>query len=172
MTNQASDNSRANSEFERDPRRRMEMQTRRLLDDLYRQRWGEYEIVRDSMTAERLGIDAVVYADDGAHSIQEKVLSNEFARYRTLTVERYQDPQKGERGDWWHIVPQLYLVAYLNLRGDGFAHYMCVNWHALRHYPRTLPWRHQVNKNGRARASFSYIRYESIPNSCVVFSKH
>jgi hypothetical protein len=160
-------------------RRRQELLARPIADAVY---YGIYpslvDIERfDDATDERHlldrehAIDAKLTFKNGQiMTMQEKFLSAEYARYRSLTVEYEQNQHTHEHGDWFKIASQLYFVGYLTPDAQAFSIWMLVDFARLIHATQEgrVIWQQNANKDGRAKASFCFTRFDNIPMDCVI----
>lgn len=166
--------------FDKDPRRQQELAMRPHADTIYAKVFGitTGNIHRhDSPDDERHlldrlhAIDVTVTLPSGmVINGQEKFLSHEYLKYKSLTVEYYQNPKTKERGDWFNLAAQFYMVGYANADGTGFATWSIINWPSLvmATHNGAVVWQDNDNKNGKARASFRYISFDKIPQACVI----
>jgi hypothetical protein len=99
---------------------------------------------------------------------QEKFLRAQYASFRTVTVEYWQDPATHEPGDWFRLACQFYFVGYGD--GDAMEPWVLLDWPrvVLATEEGRLCWRNNVNQNGRARASFRYIPMDELPRECCL----
>lgn len=165
--------------FERDPRRRQEIAGRPIADDLYRQVFGQniaiarMEREEDKELDKRFAIDVEITLSTGQILLgQEKFLSYEYARYRSVTVEYEQNQFTKERGDWFRLATQLYFVGYFTADGKRFDPWVLLNWPniVIATSRGRLRWFDNNNQNGRARASFRWCRMDNIPQECLIAS--
>jgi hypothetical protein len=164
--------------FNNDPRRKQELRLRPACDAIYKQHLHITRVKRfDNLQEDERhlldryhGIDVVLRLPNGAVVTgQEKFLSHKFSKYETLTAEYYQNQHTKEYGDWFKLASQFYFTGYESVEGGNFCKWVIVNWLSLI-TDRTLAskWNHNANKNGRARASFIYIRFKDIPSRYIV----
>jgi hypothetical protein len=166
--------SKPDLQFERDPRRKQELRCRPYADEIYRRVLGAEKIERaeradDYLLDREYAIDVTVTLPNGmVLNGQEKFLSAEYAKYATATVEYEQNQFTHEPGDWYKLACQFYFVGYEN--GSGFKPWVMLNWPNVVIATNTgiINWRDNRNNNGRARASFKFLRMADFPESCVI----
>lgn len=96
---------------------------------------------------------------------QEKTLSNHFYKFRTFTIEFYQNRFTKEKGEFFKIASQFYLHGYSDHTGKDF-----VEWYIF-DILRIIDWLKcykedrlaQKTKPSTSRASFLPIPYSKIP---------
>ena len=120
-----------------------------------------------------LGIDVLLSFKNGMTlTMQEKFLTT---RYDTVTVEYYNNPRTGDTGDWFDLKAQLYFVGYWdkNKSTKGFHKWILLDW--VRVVAATqkelIPWQEQGNNHSAARASFKFVGFHAIPDSCIIAKK-
>lgn len=159
-------------EFSNNPRKQQELRCRPAADIIYRLCFGnDIEIIRDEdiVLDKEFAIDVRIKLGNGMILLgQEKFLSEKYAKYGSVTVEYYQNQFTKERGDWFKIGVQIYLVGYESK--SGFEPFVLMNWAQVTLLSNTgkIHWVHNVNKDGHARASFMYTPIKELPNSCVI----
>ena len=103
---------------------------------------------------------------------QEKALSNKFYKYKTFTMEFYQNRFTKEPGEFFKIASQFYLTGYSDESGIKFAEWKIID------LLKFLAWmnkktRDQLELNtrpaGGSRASFIFIPYKDIPKEFILF---
>jgi len=74
-----------------------------------------------------LGIDVLLtFENECTATLQEKFL---FTKYNTITVEYYQDPRTGDKGDWFNMKCQYYFVGYdFPKTGERFTTWAMLDW--------------------------------------------
>lgn len=165
--------------FNSNPRRIQELAGRTPAEAIYRSVFGpdiQVERFDDTASEKHLldrehAIDARLRLPSGMMlTLQEKFLSNAFARFASLTVEYEQNQHTHEPGDWYKLASQLYFTGYLSENNSRFVSWALVNWAQLviASEAGLIEWRMNANKDGRARASFKYVRFDEIPESCVI----
>ena len=163
-----------NERFEQDPRRQQELRARPLIDQIYRNRFGnDIEIERDKhlLLDKEHGIDAIITFPNGMIITgQEKALSHQFASFNSLTVEYENDPLTHEQGDWFNLKCQFYFCGYLNREQTTFTKYIIVDWlqMVLATQNNILHWNDNRNQDGHARASFRWVSMYDIPQYCTI----
>jgi len=159
-------------DFNDDPRKQQELRCRPAADNIYRQAFGnDITILRDSdIVLDRdFAIDVRIGLSNGMVLLgQEKFLSSRYASFGTVTIEYYQDQFTKERGDWFKIGVQIYFVGYEHPK--GFAPFVLLDWAKVTMCSdqNIIKWTHNVNKDGRAKASFAYTKIVDIPDSCII----
>jgi hypothetical protein len=154
-----------------------EYRNRPYADELYTQVFNSSAIDRFAEGDNRHsldvhhGIDVTVGLPNGAVITgQEKFLSHQYATFETLTVEYYQNQHTNERGDWFKLACQFYFVGYENHNNTGFCKVIIVNWLSLMTDSSIAhKWRHNANKDGRARATFTFISFNDIPAKHIIY---
>lgn len=165
------------SEFEKDPRRKQELRMRPVADRIYRSIFGDgIKITRtekeDDATLDRtFAIDVTIGLRNGQILLgQEKFLSFIYRKYRSLTVEYYQNPITKEHGDWFKLAPQIYFTGYCTQDETGFSPWVLVDWAKMVYLSNIgkVQWLDNSNKDGRARASFKYTIMDKLPEDCII----
>lgn len=154
---------------------KQELIGRPIADRIYKDAFGaDIDIIRDVGPLDReLGVDAVLIVGNGLRLLgQEKFLSHAYARFRSITVEHYQNWRTKEKGDWFKLACQFYFTGYLTENEDDFDPWMLANWPAvvLATIQGSVIWQVNKNKDGRARASFRYTIMDDLPVNCVIAS--
>ena len=145
-----------------------------LADAIYRNTFGQdirIERNADVHLSHTLGVDVVITTPQGLRLLgQEKYLSHAYAKYRSLTVEYYQDASTGEEGNWFNLACQFYFVGYLNKDETAFEPWVLANWTeiVLATAKGRIHWKSNSNKDGQARASFRYTAMDRLPQRCVI----
>lgn len=155
--------------FESHPRRIQDRQHRHLADALYRQIFGNVEIVRvdDSepdvpvaKALDILGVDYYVkFANDTLLAGQEKFLSYNQMKWRTITVSEH---------SWKHCAAQIYFVGYLAEGDNGFALWMLVDWAKLmiETAKSNVSWMYKQSLS--TYPSFWCTAMDDIPGGCII----
>ena len=163
--------------FERDPRRKREIKGRPFADAVYRDFWGPQTLAMRTDTTlpmfldREYGIDVQLSVAKGMKVTgQEKFLS--FAGGDTVTVELFDDPKKGQPGDWFRMIPQFYFVAYFNDDESGFRSWIMLDWAGTIEatVKGHVSWKRRKNQDGRAKADFVFCPFAEFP-SYVVFDR-
>ncbi len=103
---------------------------------------------------------------------QEKTLSNEFYKYRTFTMEFYQNRFTKEHGEFFNIASQFYLTGYSDESGTEF-----VEWKIIDVF-RLITWLKDKSEeclskhtkpSGGSRATFLPIKYRDIPQGFILY---
>lgn len=139
--------------------------------DIRRFEYGENLFVLD----QQFHIDVVLTLNN--HSTltgQEKALSNHYYKFKTFTMEFYQNRHTKERGEFFKIASQFYLHGYSDESGFDFA-----EWYIF-DILRLIDWlksygEEALEKRTRpstSRASFLPIPYKKIPKEFILKSSH
>jgi hypothetical protein len=117
-------------------------------------------------------IDMRVKMPNGSQILgQEKALSYQFWKYRTFTIEFWQNRHTKEPGEFFKIASQLYLSGYSDQTGVTF-----IEWKIL-DVPRLIIWLRDYSVDalskrckpaGGSRAAFLPIDYDSIPKDAIL----
>lgn len=122
---------------------------------------------------QKFHIDIIVTLQNGSTMTgQEKALSNQFYKYRTFTMEFYQNRFTKEKGEFFKIASQFYLHGYSDKSGCKFA-----EWYIF-DVPQILDWLKSCKvsslesktKPSTSRASFIAIPYDKIPKEFIMYS--
>jgi len=149
------------------------------VDEIYKQVFGEGIAIErteheDDHTLDRLfAIDAKIIMPNQQILLgQEKFLSSNYANFRTVTVEYYQNPSIGECGDWFKLATQFYFTGYCKEDYSGFDPWVLVNWPAivLLTNQGCIRWQENSNKHDWARASFIFTSMDKLPHECIIAS--
>lgn len=103
---------------------------------------------------------------------QEKTLSNRFYKYRTFTMEFYQNRFTKEHGEFFNIASQFYLTGYSDESGTEFAEWKIIDvfrlmtW--LKDYDEACLAK-RTRPAGGSRASFLPIKYKDIPKDFILY---
>ncbi len=112
----------------------------------------------------------VLLPNGGQVSGQEKALSFGCYKFRTFTIEFWQNRFTKEPGEWFRIASQFYLSGYSDESGIEF-----IEWHIIR-MMQFLTWLKSAKiaaldkrcrPSGGSRAAFLPVPYESIPRACI-----
>ena len=104
---------------------------------------------------------------------QEKALSHQFYKFRTFTIEFYQNRYHQEPGEFFKIASQFYLSGYSNSSGDDF-----IEWHIVKMFDfinwirccKTEELARRCKPAGGSRASFLPVPYDKIPRDFIYAS--
>jgi hypothetical protein len=147
-----------------------------IADRIYHSVFGSaatIERTHGNQLDKEFSIDGIIRSSDFMPvTFQEKFLSFEYSSFRSLTVEYMQDHQNNEQGNWFHLACQLYFVGYLTESETAFNPWVLVDVVKLNlaTIKKEIVWKTNVNKDGRARASFRYVIMDSIPGYCIIAS--
>jgi len=167
----------ASRSFANNPRKMQELAMRSSADTLYKALLPNlksiirYDHAEQFILDKEHGIDAVlIFNNLQIITLQEKFLSHDKARYKSLTVEYEQNPQTHEMGDWTKLACQMYFTGYINAAWTAFEFYILVDFARLVMETQrgAVRWLQNMNKDGHARASFKYIHFDAIPAICVI----
>ncbi len=163
-----------NSGFENDPRQLINKKMQPVIDKIYRGLFTDDVIIEriehsaDYILDRHFAIDTILTLPTGnILTGQEKCLTTNFM---TLTIEYYQNPSTREFGDWFNIAAQYYFCGYVTPDYKKFRKWVIVDWLkvVLKTYKGDIKWYSNENQNGRARASFKYIKFKDIPLDCII----
>lgn len=117
-------------------------------------------------------IDMRIRLKSGSHVTgQEKALTYQFYKYRTFTIEFWQNRYTKEPGEFFKIASQFYLHGYSDKSGVNFIEWKVIDilrvvaW--LKHCG-TEALSRRTKPSGGSRASFLAIPYDSIPHSFIL----
>lgn len=166
-------------QFERDPRRKQELEGRPIADKIYKDIFFDGIVIeRDERQEGKIldiqhAIDVKIKLPNGLIlNGQEKFLSETFAKFRSLTIEYKQNQFTGEGGDWYKLASQFYFCGYFNKERTWFEPFVMVDWARVvieTHLGRIV-WLDNTNNDGRARASFRYCIMDALPRNCIIAS--
>jgi hypothetical protein len=112
-------------------------------------------------------IDMRIQLPNGSHLTgQEKTLRFREYKYRTFTLEFYQNRYTREPGEFFHIASQFYLHGYADESGEHFIEWKIINILPLMAWLKnnTLEWfASRLRDVGESRAAFFYYPYDDIP---------
>lgn len=162
-------------DFSQNIRKQQEIRLRPAADKVYCSVFGDsIKIARfdsgDNFVLDKtFAVDVVITLPYGLTlNGQEKFLSTQNASYQSVTVEYYQNQFTHELGDWFKLGVQLYFVGY-EFR-DTFKPYVLLNWPSvvMATITNKITWTHNNNKDGHARASFTFCKIAQIPRDCII----
>lgn len=122
------------------------------------------------MLDQQFHIDVIVkMPNNSTLTGQEKTLSNHFYKYRTFTMEFYQNRFTKEHGEFFKIASQFYLHGYSDESGHKF-----IEWYIF-DILKLIDWLKDFGENTLAkktrpstsRASFLPIPYDKIPRQFI-----
>ena len=120
-------------------------------------------------------IDLILTLNNGTQITgQEKALAYEYSTFETFTIEFYQNRFTGEHGEFFKIASQFYLHGYSDESGIDFKEWVILDVLKFMNYARKYPleyFKNHTRAPDRSRASFFYIRYDEIPDECIIFRK-
>ena len=97
---------------------------------------------------------------------QEKTLTYPCYKFRTFTMEFYQNRHTMELGEFFHIASQFYLHGYADKSGKHFIEWKIINILPFMAWLKntTAQWfSKRIRPDQESRASFFYIPYDDIP---------
>jgi hypothetical protein len=139
------------------------------LEDIKRFSKGDARFILD----QEFHIDVVLTLKNGSTITgQEKTLSNHFHKYRTFTMEFYQNRHTKEKGEFFKIASQFYLHGYSDESGFKFK-----EWYIF-DVIKILDWLKLCKesdletrtKASTSKASFIAIPYDKIPKDFIIQS--
>ena len=120
-------------------------------------------------------IDMRVKLKNGTHVLgQEKTLSYKFYKYKTFTVEFWQNRYTQEPGEFFKIASQFYLHGYSDETGVEFIEWKVINILELICWLKKWPideLAKRTRDSGGSRASFLPIPYDVIPKEFIYKEK-
>ncbi len=106
---------------------------------------------------------------------QEKALSHHFYRYKTFTIEFYQDKYTKERGEFFKIASQFYLHGYSDDTGVDFIDWYIIDILLLINWLKDFGERALSQKIKPAKGSYAMflpIPYAKIPEQFILKRKN
>ncbi len=103
---------------------------------------------------------------------QEKALSYEFYRFRTFTMEFYQNRHTKEKGEFFKIASQFYLHGYSDSTGVDFIEWKIIDVLKMIHWLKQsgeAALARRTRPAGGSRASFLPIPYDKIPRDFILY---
>jgi len=107
--------------------------------------------------------------------LQEKFL---FTDFKTVTVEYEQNPETGEKGDWFKMGCPYLFVGYCKMEkrpgervfDDHFWLYVLLDWPELQRETAkgNVDWILRYPQYDGARASFNFAYIDQLPSSCII----
>lgn len=104
---------------------------------------------------------------------QEKTLSNKFYKFRTFTIEFWQNRYTKEPGEFFKIASQFYLHGYSDETGRDFIEWKIIDILQLISWLRrcgTDLLATRTKPAGGSRAAFLPIPYDAIPEEFILHS--
>ena len=118
-------------------------------------------------------IDVILTLKNGSTITgQEKSLSNKFYKFKTFTMEFYQNRYTKQKGEFFKIASQFYLHGYSDESGFEFKEWYIFDvvkillW--LKSY--NISELEKITRPSTSNASFLYISYSSIPKEFIIQS--
>jgi hypothetical protein len=104
---------------------------------------------------------------------QEKTLSNHFYKFRTFTMEFYQNRFTKEKGEFFKIASQFYLHGYSDSSGENFVEWYIFNVLLMLNWLRgcSIKALEDSTRPSTSKASFLIIPYDKIPSEFIL-AKH
>lgn len=116
----------------------------------------------------------IILLNKSAITMQEKALSNKYYKYKTFTMEFYQNRYTKELGEFFKIASQIYLHGYSDTSGVNFIEYHIIKVYdfiAWMNQTFTIEWLENNMRNAAgSRATFINIPYSQIPQSIFMFN--
>lgn len=165
------------SPFENNWRRKQEIAGRPVADKIYRSLFGKSTQIErsekedDFILDKNFAIDVkIILPSDQILLGQEKFLSHEYAKFNSVTVEYFQNPNTQEPGDWFKLAAQFYFVGYLTENKTAFSPWVLLDWMqvVLKTSEGFIDWKEQGNTKSHAMASFKHINMTKIPQDCII----
>lgn len=155
--------------------RKLEEQAIPHIEAIYKSIWPAVTQIKrhkDTSTDIRLHIDCTLKFPNGiTMTIQEKALTTDN---NTLAIEFYQDRNRKEPGELFHLYADMFFCCYWNLDQTGLRN----NWHLIdntklklwlgRHDRRFLEQRCRATSTSRASAL--YIPFDKLPDDVILAS--
>ena len=166
-------------DFNKDWRRKQEIKMRPIADAIYKNVFGNDVIVERYEQPDNKVLDIVFAIDVKLTFVngqiltgQEKFLSHNYAKFRSITVEHYQNPLVEELGDWFKLASQIYFVGYCDATMGGFEPWVIADWTKVvtNTNDGNITWSNNTNSKDGARASFVYTKMDDLPNDCIIAS--
>jgi hypothetical protein len=120
-----------------------------------------------SILDRNFAIDMRIQLPNGSHLTgQEKALTFPCYKFRTFTMEFYQNRHTREPGEFFHIASQFYLHGYADQSGEHFIEWKIINILPFMAWLKnnTLEWfASKIRDDRESRAAFFYFPYDDIP---------
>lgn len=117
------------------------------------------------------GIDGAIYFADGQRlTFQAKALQAHYASFGTITVEHYNNPLTGKKGDWFNCIAEVYVCGYVSGDYRTMQPWAVVNYPALKvaSLQGRVRWSGNDNHKTSALASFKHTRIADLPPDVVI----
>lgn len=169
----------ADSQFQNDPRKKIEIASRPIIREIYKGIFGPGVEIRYMNGREERELDILDGIDlllrpptvERINKGQEKVLDYDKRYWRALTVEYMNDPVTGELGNFFTMKAEFYFCGYFT----GPDHtvidpWVIVRWGTMRRLTRSIdiPWTGPMPNRGRAKANFLFVEFTHIPEECIL----
>lgn len=91
-------------------------------------------------------------------------------QYSDVTVELYNDPILKVKGDWFILASQFYFDGFASEDETWFERWVLLDWLqvVLETIKGNISWRTLGQSDGRAKASFRYTPFDSLPAKCII----
>lgn len=91
-------------------------------------------------------------------------------QYSDVTVELYNDPILKVKGDWFTLASQFYFDGFASKDETRFERWILLDWLqiVLATIKGNISWRISGQSDGRAKASFKYTPFNSLPANCII----
>lgn len=164
------------SDFNTNWRRLQELKGRPFADAIYKSIWGDVEVLRNDEPNKLIldieyAIDVIIKLPNGQQfNGQEKFLSHNYSSFNTITVEYMNDWKNNIPGDWFKMASQFYFCSYFNKDETGFEKWILIDWLKITDYTLRVKdnWKENENKSDNAKASFKFMNYTDVPESCTI----
>lgn len=112
-----------------------------------------------------LSTGMVITAQEKFREFDKWLAENNRPQYSDVTVELYNDPIQKIKGDWFNLASQVYFVGYASKDELSFDRYILLDWVQviIETGKGNITWKTKDNQNGRARASFNYTSFKTLP---------
>ena len=123
-----------------------------------------------------LAIDTFIHFKDGSFiTLQEKTRRFSYLKYNDFTFEYYNDPNTGEKGEWFKCAAQYYFYGYANENEDGYHKYWIIDVPKMRVHLKkkigikNLVKNHLQNNRPPAKANFFAIPFDKFSKDCIFY---
>jgi hypothetical protein len=118
-------------------------------------------------------IDVILTLKNGSTLTgQEKSLSNKFYKFKTFTMEFYQNRYTKQKGEFFKIASQFYLHGYSDESGTEFKEWYIFDVIKILFWLKSynISELEKITRPSTSNASFLYISYSSIPKEFIIQS--
>jgi hypothetical protein len=137
------------------------------IKDIKRFKKGEEKFILD----QEFHIDVVLTLKNGSTITgQEKTLSNKFYKFKTFTMEFYQNRFTKEKGEFFKIASQFYLHGYSDETGFEFKEWYIFDVVKILNWLKACKVSDLENRTrpSTSKASFLFIDYNKIPKEFII----